>query len=163
MTNPGTHHPGTPLIARVLLTDATNRVLIVHTIGSVPRWILPGGLVDAQESPRAAARREVQEELGLDVEVGPLLTQEWTPPRTPGRRARLTFYFTGPQLSHEDVARIALQETEVDAMAWAERDRARELLPTTVALHVGGPLHAYSGSTYYFEHPPRREHDHLID
>jgi len=33
-------------------------------------WTLPGGLLNRGEAPQAAARREVAEETGLDVEVG---------------------------------------------------------------------------------------------
>lgn len=36
-------------------------------------WSLPGGLVDAGERLEEAVRREVREECGIEVEVGPLL------------------------------------------------------------------------------------------
>ncbi|WP_208865223.1 NUDIX domain-containing protein [Amycolatopsis rubida] len=40
-------------------------------------WRSPGGLVEDGESPLAACRREVGEELGIDVPVGRLLVVDW--------------------------------------------------------------------------------------
>jgi len=39
----------------------------------VPTWTLPGGGVELDESPDEGAIREVLEETGYDVELGPLL------------------------------------------------------------------------------------------
>ncbi|MFE4868225.1 NUDIX domain-containing protein [Streptomyces sp. NPDC056682] len=153
MTDPQSIAPGHPLIARVLITDPQNRVLLVHTVGSRPRWGLPGGLVTLSESPRAADRRAIAEELGLTVEVGDLLATEWTPAHTPGRRARLTLTFIGPSLARADIARIVLQDSEVDALEWADRTRAATVLHLCIAPVVGFPL-AMPLNTRYLESSP---------
>lgn len=63
--------------AMVLVTDAAGRVLLVrHTYGDRRRWELPGGWLRDGEHPLAGARREVREELGLDLPLRPLVAVE---------------------------------------------------------------------------------------
>jgi 8-oxo-dGTP pyrophosphatase MutT (NUDIX family) len=56
----------------ILLRDVDGRVLLVEPTYKSD-WEIPGGLVEDGEAPREAARREVTEELGVEVEVGQLL------------------------------------------------------------------------------------------
>ena len=58
--------------ARILLVDARGRVLLFRfTVeGRPPFWVTPGGAVDPGESYEAAARRELFEETGLDLDCG---------------------------------------------------------------------------------------------
>ncbi len=50
-----------------MLTDGELVLLVRHTYG--PRsWDLPGGAVKSGETPAATARREMQEELGIDID-----------------------------------------------------------------------------------------------
>jgi mutator protein MutT len=53
-------------------------------------WEFPGGKQKRSESPRDALEREIREELGVGVTVGPLLeTVDWTYPE---KRVRLSFF-----------------------------------------------------------------------
>jgi ADP-ribose pyrophosphatase YjhB (NUDIX family) len=64
--------------SRVLIFDPFGAILLIRF--EVPRdggdfmfWALPGGEIEAGESEVEAARREIREELGLDLEmVGPV-------------------------------------------------------------------------------------------
>jgi 8-oxo-dGTP diphosphatase len=63
--------------ARILLVDGTGRVLLMRFTPDdrPPLWCTPGGAVDPGESYAQAARRELWEEVGLDMECGPEVAQ----------------------------------------------------------------------------------------
>jgi len=53
-----------------------DRVLAARRLPGGPaglKWEFPGGKVESDESPRSALIREIEEELGLTVDVGPEL------------------------------------------------------------------------------------------
>ena len=63
--------------ARILLVDGTGRVLLMRFTPDdrPPLWCTPGGAVDPGESYAQAARRELWEEVGLDLDCGPEVAQ----------------------------------------------------------------------------------------
>lgn len=74
--------------ANVLLHDGRGRALIVRpTYRQDGRWLLPGGGIDSDtgETPRAAAQRELREELGFERPLGSLLATDWSPRPTARR------------------------------------------------------------------------------
>ena len=67
--------PETPVIGVGAVIVQLGKVLIVKR-AHAPRkgeWSLPGGRVELGESLVEATRREIREETGLDVDVGPLI------------------------------------------------------------------------------------------
>ena len=75
------------MAATALFRDAEGRVLVVDPVYKAA-WDLPGGAVEADESPHAACRREVVEELGLDRPPGRVLAVDWVPARAIGPASR---------------------------------------------------------------------------
>ncbi|GAA2322741.1 NUDIX hydrolase [Streptomyces kunmingensis] len=67
-------------VARVVLLDPENRVLLLHGHEPGDRaddwWFTPGGGLEGDETREQAALRELAEETGItDVELGPVLWQ----------------------------------------------------------------------------------------
>lgn len=54
-------------LAGCVVLDARGRVLLLHRKQPYAQWELPGGKVERGESSEEAARREVQEELGIAI------------------------------------------------------------------------------------------------
>lgn len=71
MSRPGEAAPLEVVAAVIRRGDG--RVLLAQRLPGGPHgglWEFPGGKVEAGESPEAALRREIREELGVEVEVG---------------------------------------------------------------------------------------------
>lgn len=64
----------TPLVVVAAVIERGGRVLVSQRLpfaGQPGRWEFPGGKREAGEDDRQALRRELREELGIDLEVGP--------------------------------------------------------------------------------------------
>ena len=62
-------HPRFAVTAAAIITDGRGRVLLLkHRFRPGSGWGLPGGFIEKGEQPDAALRRELREEIGLEVE-----------------------------------------------------------------------------------------------
>ena len=77
-------------------------------------WSVPGGLVQRRESPRDAARRELREEVGLDLDVAPSSQAEANPDLQ-----SVTFVHR-VDVTAEQAATASPVSPEIVELTWAE-------------------------------------------
>lgn len=87
-------------------------------------WELPGGKVAPGESEVAALARELHEELGIAVSVGPRLGADVTLSPTMTLRAYRVALTAGSPHPHDHRALRWVTADELDALAWVPADRA---------------------------------------
>ncbi|MEQ4306298.1 NUDIX hydrolase [Plantactinospora sp. B6F1] len=134
----------------VLLRDDDGRILLVEPVYK-DYWELPGGAVDADESPYDAAVRELKEELGLSIAPGRLLVVDWVPPRT-GRTEGVMFVYDGGILDATRTGEIHLPADELRGWAWSTLAEAQQRLSPLLARRVAVALEAVTdGVTGYLE------------
>ncbi|MEX5710698.1 MULTISPECIES: NUDIX hydrolase [unclassified Parafrankia] len=142
--------PRKRMAAGVLFVDGAGRVLLVCPTYR-PGWDLPGGVVEADEAPLAAARRELAEELGLDRALGRLLAVDWVPPG-PERTEGLIVVFDGGVLTPDEAAGIRLPADELAAWSFVTADELPGLMTPLLARRVAACLTARAGgATIYLE------------
>lgn len=100
-------YPEHPVVGVGAVIVRDGKALIVKR-GHEPRkgeWSLPGGMLDLGESLEHAVRREVKEETGLDIEVGPIVE-------------------TFDRVHREADGRIRYHFVIVDYVCWSDRGEA---------------------------------------
>ena len=126
----------TPTVDVVVVRPGTpEAVLLIRRRNPPPGWALPGGFVDEGERLAVAARREVMEETGLEVELDALLHVYSDPTRDPRKHTMSTVYVGRVE---RDAAPVAGDDA-ADVL-WVEVDTLRDALDLpTPSLH-GAPL-----------------------
>jgi 8-oxo-dGTP pyrophosphatase MutT (NUDIX family) len=115
--------------AATLCRDPEGRLLVVYD--RFRRiWTLPGGVIDADEDPAAAAQRETWEEAGVKVETGPLLglfAARWPD--------RLTLVFAADPVTMIERPQ-PLHPHEIGGVAWLPLEQALQRLAPSVVFRV---------------------------
>jgi 8-oxo-dGTP pyrophosphatase MutT (NUDIX family) len=138
----------TPRIAAGAFFVDDDRVLLVHkTYGN--GWDIPGGYVDVGESPAAACRRELREELSIDREPERLLVVDWAP--NDGEGDKILYIFDCGEVGDE--ARIKLGDEEVDRWEWVPIAQVADYVISRLARRLAHAYDARSdGLPLYLEH-----------
>jgi 8-oxo-dGTP pyrophosphatase MutT (NUDIX family) len=128
------------VVADVVIRDEQGRVLLVNPTYK-DGWDLPGGMAEANEAPLAAVRRELSEELGLDVAICGLLCLDWVAPHGPWDDL-LGFVFDGGVLSPQQAAQLAPRDSELSEHRFFDVEEALRLLPARQRARAAQALRA---------------------
>jgi 8-oxo-dGTP diphosphatase len=140
--------PAKRMAAGVLFRDGEGRVLLVEPVYK-ERWEVPGGIVEMNESPRAAAQREVQEELGLERSMGRLWCVDWHSADPPATEA-VVLLFDGGHLGEDEAAAFRLPPAELRSWAFCALDEAKGRLSPRLFRRIASCL-ASPDQTLYLE------------
>jgi 8-oxo-dGTP pyrophosphatase MutT (NUDIX family) len=137
-------------ISQLLVRDHDGRVLICR-LTYKNDWDLPGGVVEVGESPKLAAAREIEEELALHIDAGPLL------PPWGGWDDAVCLVFDGGEHSSGLTDGIVKQAREIREAEFATLEQVRERCADFTARRIesalanlaagGGPAYVESGGT----------------
>ncbi|MFB7720185.1 NUDIX domain-containing protein [Nocardia sp. NPDC056100] len=138
------------MAAGVLFRDSAGRVLLVEP-SYKPNWQIPGGAVEADESPWATAQREVGEELGLWIPHGRLLVVDYVRPQD-SRPEGVVFVFDGGVLPDDSSMRMRLRDGEILSASFHTLDEAAVLVkPLLLDRLAAGLASARDGVTVLCE------------
>ena len=147
MTTPATKF-ATPRIASGALFVAEDQVLMVRKTYGHP-WDIPGGYVDAGESPAAACHRESLEELGLDRPPRRLLAVDWAPNGDEGDK--ILYIFDCGEVGNAN--QIELRDGEIDLWKWVPISEVAEYAIPRLARRLRCAYEAHrAGTPVYLEH-----------
>lgn len=133
------------MAASAFFRDSEGRVLLVNPAYK-EAWDLPGGAVEAEESPHVACRREVTEELGLDRPPGRILAVDWVSSR-PERPEGVIVVYDAGVLSEAETKEIVLADGELSGFAFVRGDEVADLVTPLLARRVASCLLAVATGT----------------
>lgn len=111
------------MAAGVLFRDKAGRVLLVEP-SYKPNWEIPGGAVEADESPWATATRELAEELGWNRPLGRLLVVDYVRPQD-SRPEGVVFVFDGGVLDDVQLVGMVFPDAEIVSAGFHSLGEAR--------------------------------------
>ncbi len=136
--------------AGALIFDREGRVLLIkHRWRG--GWEYPVGMTDGEESPRAAAIRELREEVGLDLPAADLrlIAVDFFNRKTPNGNLVFTFVATIPP---DRATLLKLDPLEATDYRWVTRVQAAELVPGWLSDRLQSLFQAYdAGVPVYLE------------
>ena len=143
--------PKKRMASGALFFDEENKLLIVKPTYR-DYWLIPGGVIDKDESPLDCCVREVKEELGLDFtrEDFQFLGVDYKE-KTEQSTESLQFIFYGGFLSREQIANIVFPRDELSEIRFEIIEKALPLFHKRMARRVESALRFIGKNGVYLE------------
>ncbi len=115
-------YPVRPLVAVGAVVVDDSRVLLVRRAQDPSKglWSVPGGLIELGETAEEAARREVKEETGIDVQIERLL--DVTDNIVRDDKGKIRFHYVLIDFLARPMTRTAESRSDVSDVKWVLLD-----------------------------------------
>ena len=132
-----------------LFFNHKNELLILKPIYRNDGWMLPGGVIEKDESPRQACIREIKEEIGFDININKLLCVDYWPAEK-NKLEIIVFIFYGKILSQKQIDKIKLNPKEHSEYKFVSTNKAINILTSKLAARLPESLKAKKDNKAYY-------------
>lgn len=142
--------PKKRMAATALILNADDEILIVKP-SYKDHWLVPGGVVEKDESPKEACLREAKEEIGLELNDNDIrfLCVDYTSDKD-GKGESLQFVFSGGKLSENEMQNIELDGKEIVDHRFVNIDDALLLLSEKLGKRLARSIDALKDNTVIY-------------
>ena len=135
--------------AGAVIRNADGDVLIVKPTYK-DGWEMPGGAVEANESPAAGCARELREELGLDLPLGAMLCVDYNP-TTEDYLESVMFLFDAGTIDQQTIDTIHIDPIEIAEYRFVSLDEAEQMLARRVGRRLRAAVATPGATSGYLE------------
>ncbi len=129
------------MATNVLLFNPEGKFLIVKPTYR-DHWLMPGGLIEANEPPTHGAIRELSEEIGLTIDKLDLVCVAYHRDDDGIKGDRVVFVFDGGLLRESQISSISLGEDELSEFRFVTLAESLPLLGTMFEKRIPAALQA---------------------